>query len=156
MLIQQSFSHIRVVSGTSLWYVTGVIRLIPHMSRLQNGYLGYQTFCYKPKTQSFSMDPKDIVTMRLKWTCTFWQGISFIWCTLIFCVFRQKVQSKDSRHISDFSRSSWIRALYCLRLCLYPLETFLYVKANLFVFEPCHEKTGFLHMQKQRRRSASR
>ena len=24
------------------------------------------------------------------------------------------------------------------------------------IFEPCHEKTGFLHMRKQRRRSASR
>ena len=24
------------------------------------------------------------------------------------------------------------------------------------LIEPCHEKTGFLHMQKQRRRSASR
>ena len=27
---------------------------------------------------------------------------------------------------------------------------------KLFINEPCHEKTGFLHMRKQRRRSASR
>ena len=36
------------------------------------------------------------------------------------------------------------------------LKVFKFYKVDLGLFEPCHEKTGFLHMRKHRCRSASR
>ena len=44
-----------------------------------------------------------------------------------------------------------LRALFLVILKYRPIVGYL-----LLVFEPRYEKTGFLHMRKQRRRSASR
>ena len=45
----------------------------------------------------------------------------------------------------------WIFHVVALVLAL-----ILVMKLNVASYEPRHEKTGFLHMRKQRRRSASR
>ena len=43
-----------------------------------------------------------------------------------------------------------------LGLLLFQIGKVRLIKVNVVLYEPRHEKTGFLHMRKQRRRSALR
>ena len=60
-----------------------------------------------------------------------------------------KLNCSYNCHFSDVINNlndvrQWVRPLACK------------IGAKTSLFEPRHEKTGFLHMRKQRRRSASR
>ena len=53
--------------------------------------------------------------------------------------------------VIDFSMTSWLRIKKDM-----PQDTPIIENEIANLIEPRHEKTGFLHMRKQRRRSASR